>query len=75
MGAIQPSTLRADQDARQDLAHDARLAQALEDFGEKFGGGEHHQHGERNVGGRSNCQNEAGHTTIMDARGSELPYD
>jgi hypothetical protein len=52
--------LRANQDSGENLSHDARLSEALEDFRQKFGRREDQEHGERNLGRRM-------HETIMDA--------
>ena len=41
----------SDEDAGENFADDAGLAEALEDFGEELGGGEHHQHRERDLRG------------------------
>ena len=51
LGDIQPSTCGSDEDAGQNLAHDAGLPEPLEELRQQLGGGEHHQHGERNLGG------------------------
>ena len=51
--------LRADQDARENFSDDARLSEAFEDFRQKFGRREDHEHRERNLDGRR-------HESIMD---------
>jgi len=57
--------LRANQDSGENLSHDARLSEALEDFRQKFRRCENQEHRQRNLGGRR-------HESIMDRVGPTI---